>query len=70
VRHPIYGGIVLGAGGISFADGSAAGLTLALGLLVLFLGKSEFEEERLLSRFPAYAGYRQRVPRRLIPWLL
>jgi protein-S-isoprenylcysteine O-methyltransferase Ste14 len=70
VRHPIYGGIVMGAGGISLADGNAAGLTLALGLIVLFLGKSEFEEERLLSRFPAYGEYRERVPHRLVPWIL
>ena len=70
VRHPIYGGLVLGAAGISLLDGNAGGLTVTLGLLVLFLGKSEFEEERLLARFPAYAGYRRRVRRRLIPFVV
>jgi protein-S-isoprenylcysteine O-methyltransferase Ste14 len=70
VRHPIYGGIVAAAAGISLADGNAGALTFTLGLLILFLGKSEFEEERLLRRFPAYASYRKRVPWRLIPWLV
>jgi len=70
VRHPIYGGIVIGAAGISLADGNAGALTFTLGLLILFLGKSEFEEERLLRRFPAYASYRLRVRTRLIPWVI
>jgi protein-S-isoprenylcysteine O-methyltransferase Ste14 len=70
VRHPIYGGLVMGAAGISLADGNAGGLTVALGLLVLFVGKSEFEEERLLARFPAYEGYRHRVRWRLIPFVV
>jgi len=70
VRHPIYGGLVLGAAGISLLDGNAGGLTVTLGLLVLFVGKSEFEEERLLARFPAYGEYRARVRWRLIPLLV
>jgi protein-S-isoprenylcysteine O-methyltransferase Ste14 len=70
VRHPIYGGIVMGAAGLSLADGNAGGLTITLGLLILFLGKSEFEEERLLARFPAYDRYRERVTHRLIPWVV
>ena len=36
----------------------------------LFWGKSGFEEGRLLAHFPAYAAYRDRVRRRLIPWVL
>ncbi len=70
VRHPIYGGLVMGAAGLSLVDGNAGGLTFTLGLLILFLGKSEFEEERLLARFPAYAAYRRRVSSRLIPWVV
>ncbi len=70
VRHPIYGGVVLGAAGVSLADGNWPGLALAAALGALFWGKSGFEECRLLAHFPAYAAYRDRVRRRLIPWVL
>lgn len=70
VRHPIYGGIVLGAAGVSLADGNWPGLAAAAALGALFWSKSGFEEGRLLAHFPAYAGYRDRVRRRLIPWVL
>jgi protein-S-isoprenylcysteine O-methyltransferase Ste14 len=69
-RHPIYGGIVLATAGISLADGNWPGLTLAGALLALFWGKSGFEERRLVARFPGYDGYRRRVRRRLLPWVL
>jgi protein-S-isoprenylcysteine O-methyltransferase Ste14 len=69
-RHPIYGGIILGAAGLSVADGNWPGLALSALLAVLFWAKSEFEERRLFAHFPAYAGYRERVRRRLIPWVL
>ena len=69
-RHPIYGGIVLGAAGVSLADGNWPGLALAVALGGLFWGKSGFEEGRLLAHFPGYAAYRDRVRRRLIPWVL
>ena len=69
-RHPIYGGIVLGAAGLSLADGNWLGLALSLGLAVLFWGKSGFEEQRLLAQFPGYAAYRARVRYRLIPGVL
>jgi protein-S-isoprenylcysteine O-methyltransferase Ste14 len=70
VRHPIYGGIVLGAAGVSLADGNGPGLVLALLLATLFLAKSGFEERRLAARYPGYGAYRGRVRRRLIPWIL
>ena len=69
VRHPIYGGIVLGAAGVS-ADGNWLGLALVAALGALFWGKSGFEEGRLLAHFPGYADYRDRVRRRLIPGAL
>jgi len=69
VRHPIYGGIVLGGFGLSLADGNPAGLALTLALGVLFYGKSGFEERRLIERFPEYAIYRERVRCRLLPWI-
>jgi len=68
VRHPIYGGIVL----LSLAW-SLAGSPWALvptgalaGALVL---KSRLEERWLVDRHPAYAGYRERVRRRFVPYL-
>lgn len=67
VRHPIYGGIVLGALGLSLVDGNLAGLGLGLVLTALFYGKTGFEEQKLIERFPQYAGYRERVRCRLLP---
>ena len=67
VRHPIYGGIVLGGFGLSLADGNPVGLTLTLALTVLLYGKSGFEERRLIEHFPEYAAYRERVRCRLLP---
>ena len=69
VRHPIYGGIVLGALGSSVIDGNLAGLGLSAALMGLFYGKSGFEERRLIARFPEYAEYRDRVRCRLLPGL-
>lgn len=69
-RHPIYGGIILGAAGVSVADGNWPGLALNTLLAVLFWMKSEFEERRLTAHFPGYAAYRARVRRRLIPWVV
>jgi len=70
VRHPIYGGLLLGSLGLSVADGNWPGLVVSLGLAVLFWGKSGFEERRLLAHFPGYAAYRARVRCRLLPWVL
>ena len=70
VRHPIYGGILLGSAGVGIADGNPVvlGLTAALG--VLFWFKSAHEEKRLMARFPDYAVYRGQVRHRLLPWVL
>jgi len=70
VRHPIYGGLVLAALGWALLTASVAALVLALATLPFFLLKAAREERYLLERFPAYEEYRQRVPRRLLPWLL
>lgn len=70
VRHPIYGGIVLGALGVSLADGNWPGLVLAGTLGGLFWAKSWVEEGMLATQFVTYAAYRARVRRRLIPWVL
>jgi protein-S-isoprenylcysteine O-methyltransferase Ste14 len=68
VRHPIYAAgllFVLGYGLLTSAP--ATGATLALGILWHF--KARVEERHLSERFPAYAEYRRRVRRRLIPSL-
>jgi len=67
-RHPIYGGLIVGA----FGWGSLTASPVALGLAVLLLGffqlKSRREEIWLVERFPGYPAYRERT-RRLIPWI-
>ncbi len=68
VRHPIYGGILLLSLAWSLALSPRAliptgGLAIALAL------KSRLEERWLIDRHPAYAGYRERVRRRFVPYL-
>ena len=70
VRHPIYGGIGLGGLGLGVFDGNPVAIWGAAGLVLYLWAKAGHEEERLLSHFPEYAGYRERVTRRLIPWVI
>jgi protein-S-isoprenylcysteine O-methyltransferase Ste14 len=70
VRHPIYGGILLGSMGVGIADGNPAVLGLTVALAVLFWFKSAHEEKRLMARFPDYGDYRKAVRLRLLPWVL
>jgi protein-S-isoprenylcysteine O-methyltransferase Ste14 len=67
-RHPIYGGLVLGAVGWGLITASALALALATVLLAFFDLKSRREEAWLVDRFPAYEAYRRRT-RRLIPFV-
>lgn len=67
VRHPMYGGLLLLVLGTALAAGSLYGVVGWLALVVLVMVKLDYEERRLRIRFPAYAAYRRRVPRRLIP---
>jgi protein-S-isoprenylcysteine O-methyltransferase Ste14 len=66
VRHPIYGGVILVFAGCSLAF-SPWGLAATLVLVLLWSGKSRVEERHLSERFPAYAEYRRRVRKRLLP---
>ena len=66
VRHPIYGGLIMGAAGWALVSASLATLALAGLLWVFFRLKSAREEAWLLERFPSYAGYRSRT-RRFFP---
>lgn len=70
VRHPIYGGLVLGFLGLSIKGGNVYALVASLLLLPFFYAKTEHEERLLIERFPEYGGYRDRVPKRFLPWVL
>jgi protein-S-isoprenylcysteine O-methyltransferase Ste14 len=68
VRHPIYGGLLLGALGWGLLANSALTLAFAAALLVLFELKSRREEAQLALKFAGYADYQRRV-RKFIPFL-
>lgn len=70
VRHPIYGGLCLGSAGLGLFDGNPIAISLAGGLTVFLWAKAGREEERLVAHDPEYAGYRVRVTRRLVPWII
>ena len=70
VRHPIYGGLILGFLGLAIRGGNLIAAMLALLLIPFFWAKTEYEERLLAARLPEYADYRARVPRRFLPWLL
>ena len=68
VRHPIYGGILLLSLAWSLAFSPWA--LVPTGVLAIALWfKSGLEERWLIDRHTAYAGYRQRVRRRFVPYL-
>jgi protein-S-isoprenylcysteine O-methyltransferase Ste14 len=68
VRHPIYGGIVLGGFGWALLTASPAALVLAAILVPFFWLKSSIEERWLEQRFAGYDAYRDRTGR-FIAWL-
>lgn len=68
VRHPIYGGVCLGALGGALLTAHSGRLAMTLLLLLFFDAKARREETWLIHRYPAYSAYQRRV-RRLIPWL-
>ena len=70
VRHPIYGGLILGFLGLSVRGGNVLAVGLALLLIPFFWAKTEHEERLLVARIPEYGDYRQRVRRRFLPWIL
>ena len=68
VRHPLYGGQILGAFGWGLATASPASIAGAVMLAVFFDLKARREEAWLVERVDGYAAYRART-RRLLPWL-
>jgi len=68
VRHPIYGGLILGAFGWGLVTASPVALGGALLLAGFFDLKSRREEIWLAEQLDGYDRYRDRT-RRLLPWL-
>jgi protein-S-isoprenylcysteine O-methyltransferase Ste14 len=68
VRHPIYGGIVVGSAGFGLLMASPLAIAGAIVLLAFFRLKSAREEAWLEARYPGYAAYRDRT-RRMLPYL-
>jgi protein-S-isoprenylcysteine O-methyltransferase Ste14 len=71
VRHPIYLGNLLLAGGAPLWLGSSAGALIGIAvLLVMTVGRIAIEERDLRARLPAYEAYARKVRARLIPFVL
>jgi protein-S-isoprenylcysteine O-methyltransferase Ste14 len=68
VRHPIYGGLLLGGLGWACLTSPLALVPVVL-LAAVFAGKSAREEAWLDERYPGYPGYRARVRRRFVPFV-
>ena len=68
VRHPIYGGLLLIALGLSLCSSPWTLAPTAL-LTLLLMGKSAREERWLTERYPEYPAYRERVPHRFLPFV-
>ena len=68
VRHPIYGGIVIGATGYALLTASVVALAGGAVLLGFFRLKSGREEAWLRERYPGYEAYAART-KRMIPFL-
>jgi protein-S-isoprenylcysteine O-methyltransferase Ste14 len=69
VRHPIYGGVILVALGWTTVFATPLGLVLTVLLVAFFELKARREEAWLAERHPEYEAYRERTPRRLLPWV-
>ena len=68
VRHPIYGGLILGGFGWGLVTASPFAIAGAAVLALFFDLKSRREEAWLVAQFDGYQAYRRRTPR-LLPWL-
>jgi len=68
VRHPIYGGLILGAFGWGLVTASPVALAGAVVLALFFDLKSRREEAWLAEQVEGYDAYRDGT-RRLLPWL-
>jgi 2-amino-4-hydroxy-6-hydroxymethyldihydropteridine diphosphokinase len=69
VRHPIYGGLLIGGAGVAVTLGSWWVLPVVAMLGALLRFKSGLEERALSIVYPDYPEYMRRVPRRFVPFL-
>ncbi len=69
VRHPIYTGLLLCAGGLAMLAWSVRALALWGALLVVLTRKTGLEERLLIARFPEYQAFMARTPRFVPRWL-
>jgi protein-S-isoprenylcysteine O-methyltransferase Ste14 len=67
IRHPIYLGVIMTAGGAAVAHGHPVGLVITLLLALFFTYKARFEERWLARVYPAYSAYMARTGRFLPP---
>lgn len=51
MRHPLYTGLILAAGGVAAASQDSSRALFALGLTVVLMMKAEFEEKQLIAEF-------------------
>ena len=63
VRHPIYGGVLVAATGLSVATESFQRLLVVFLLYLLLDAKSAYEEKELERIHPAYRAYKQVTPK-------
>ena len=69
VRHPMYGGVILIALGWSTIFATVVGGALTVLLAIFFDLKARREEEWLRERLDGYETYRERTPRKLVPFV-
>lgn len=69
VRHPIYGGVMIGSLGLVAMAGSWWALLPVSMLVAVLMVKSRLEERALTLAFPDYPDYAARVRRRFIPYV-
>ncbi len=63
VRHPIYTGILLTVFGYAFYSGSFSRVAISVFLLILFYFKTNYEEQKLLQKYPEYLAYKAQTGR-------
>ncbi|GAC1386502.1 MAG: hypothetical protein NVS1B7_4580 [Candidatus Saccharimonadales bacterium] len=63
VRHPMYSSVLFLSLGIALHSGSTLKYLLVIGLFVLFIYKSRYEEHYLRLKYPGYVEYAKRTPR-------
>jgi protein-S-isoprenylcysteine O-methyltransferase Ste14 len=68
VRHPIYGGLLVGGTGWALVTSPLTLLPVAA-LAAVFWGKATREEAWLDERYEGYAAYRARVRHRFVPFV-